>query len=166
MVTEVLQFNQLSLEEYCMILLARVVPMFRGSLCAETGITESAVNSLHGILSLTKRVFPPDLWRSGTQLNSLMVCKKNCLKLSTFFSSSNAAKGSITSHFVCLCSLFALHCLEAYDWAPSNGWKSSQVLTRRVFLEVCQTAVGYVIVTFISSTSWGAFLVTYKILGT
>ena len=76
MVTEALQFNQLSLEEYCVILLARVVPMFRGSLCAETGIIESAVNSLHGILSLTKRVFPPDLWRSETQLNSLMVCKK------------------------------------------------------------------------------------------
>ncbi|CAH3027837.1 unnamed protein product, partial [Porites evermanni] len=72
MVTEALQFNQLSLEEYCVILLARVVPMFRGPLCAETGIIESAVNLLHGVLSLSKRVFPPDLWRSGTQLNSLM----------------------------------------------------------------------------------------------
>ena len=76
MVTDALQFNQLSLEEYCVILLARVVPMFRGPLCAETGIIESAVNLLHGVLSLSKRVFPPDLWRSGTQLNSLMVSKK------------------------------------------------------------------------------------------
>ena len=76
MVTEALQFNQLSLEEYCVILLARVVPMFRGPLCAETSIIEPAVNLLHGVLSLSKRVFPPDLWRSGTQLNSLMVSKK------------------------------------------------------------------------------------------
>ena len=76
MVTEVLQYNQLSLEEYCVILLARVVPLFRGPLCGETGIIESAVNLLHGVLSLSKRVFPPDLWKRGTQLNSLMVSKK------------------------------------------------------------------------------------------
>lgn len=76
MVTEVLQYNQLSLEEYCVILLARVVSLFRGPLCGETGIIESAVNLLHGVLSLSKRVFPPDLWKSGTQLNSLMVSKK------------------------------------------------------------------------------------------
>lgn len=85
MVTEALQFNQLSLEEYCVILLARVVPMFRGPLCAETGIIESAVNLLHGVLSLSKRVFPPDLWRSGTQLNSLMVSKKTVQNFQHFF---------------------------------------------------------------------------------
>ena len=102
MVTEALQFNQLSLEEYCVILLARVVPMFRGPLCAETAIIESAVNLLHGVLSLSKRVFPPDLWRSGTQLNSLMVSKKLFKTFNIFFS-SGADKGSITSHFVHLC---------------------------------------------------------------
>ena len=73
MVTEALQFNQLSLEEFCMILLSRVIPMFKGSLCADSAIVESAVNLLHKVLGLVKKVFPVDLWRCGTQLNSLMV---------------------------------------------------------------------------------------------
>ena len=73
MVTEVLQFNQLSLEEFCMILLSRTIHMFKGSSCANSAVLESAVNLLHEVLSLMKSVFPVDLWRCGTQLNSLMV---------------------------------------------------------------------------------------------
>ena len=73
MVTEALQFNQLSLEEFCMILLSRAIPMFKGSSCANSAVVESAVNLLHEVLSLMKNVFPVDLWRCGTQLNSLMV---------------------------------------------------------------------------------------------
>ncbi|KAJ7384897.1 hypothetical protein OS493_018584 [Desmophyllum pertusum] len=72
MVTEALQFNQLSLEEFCIILLSRVVPMFQGSLCTDSAINELAVNLLHKVLSLMTNVFPVDLWRGGTKLNSLM----------------------------------------------------------------------------------------------
>ena len=73
MVTEALQFNQLSLEEFCIILLSRVVTMFQGPLCTDSAIIESAVNVLHKVLSLMTKVFPDDLWRGGTKLNSLMV---------------------------------------------------------------------------------------------
>ena len=73
MVTEALQFNQLSLEEFCMILLSRAIPMFKGSLCTDSAFIESAVNLLHEVLSLMKNAFPLDLWRCGTQLNSLLV---------------------------------------------------------------------------------------------
>ena len=73
MVTEALQFNQLSLEEFCIILLSRVVPMFQGPLCTDSALIESAVNLLHNVLSLMTNVFPVDLWRGGTKLNSLMV---------------------------------------------------------------------------------------------
>lgn len=73
MVTEALQFNQLSLEEFCIILLSRVVPMFQGPLCTDSALIESAVNLLHKVLSLMTKVFPVDLWRGGTKLNSLMV---------------------------------------------------------------------------------------------
>ena len=73
MVTEALQFNQLSLEEFCIILLSRVVTMFQGSLCTDSAIIESAVNLMHKVQSLMRKVFPDDLWRGGTKLNSLMV---------------------------------------------------------------------------------------------
>lgn len=73
MVTEALQFNQLSLEEFCIILLSRVVTMFQGPLCTDSATIESAVNLLHKVLRLMTKVFPDDLWRSGIKLNSLMV---------------------------------------------------------------------------------------------
>lgn len=73
MVTEALQFNQLSLEEFCIIVLFRVVPIFKGPLCTDSAIIESAVNLLHKLLNLMAKVFPVDLWRGGTKLNSLMV---------------------------------------------------------------------------------------------
>lgn len=73
MVTEALQFNQLSLEEFCIIVLSRVVPIFKGPLCTDSAINESAVNLLHKLLNLMAKVFPVDLWRGGTKLNSLMV---------------------------------------------------------------------------------------------
>lgn len=76
MVTEALQFNQLSLEEFCIILVSRVVPMFQGSLCTDSAIIESAVSLLHKVLSLMTKVFPVDLWRGGTKLNSLMVSEE------------------------------------------------------------------------------------------
>lgn len=75
MVTEALQFNQLSLEEFCIILLSRVVPMFKGSLCTDSAIIESAVGFSHKVLGLMTKVFPVDLWRRQTKLNSLMVSR-------------------------------------------------------------------------------------------
>ena len=80
MVTEAMQFNQLSLEEFCMILLSRVIPMLKGSLCADSSIIESAVHLLHEVLSLMKNVFPDDLWSCVTQLSSLMVSKLEMVK--------------------------------------------------------------------------------------
>lgn len=77
MVTEALQFNQLSLEEFCIILLSRVVPMFQGSLSSHTAVIEYAVNLLHKVLSLMTNVFPVDLWRGGTKLHSLMVSEEH-----------------------------------------------------------------------------------------
>lgn len=82
MVTEALQFNQLSLEEFCIILLSRVVPMFQGPLCTDSALIESAVNLLHKVLSLMTKVFPVDLWRGGTKLNSLMVSEDDSSALS------------------------------------------------------------------------------------
>lgn len=73
MVTEALQFNQLSLEEFCIILLSKVVPIFKGYLCMDSAIIESAVSLSHKVLSLMMKVLPVDLWRRGTKLNSLMV---------------------------------------------------------------------------------------------
>lgn len=73
MVTEALQFNQLSMEEFCIILLSRVVTMFQGPFCTDSAIIEYAVNLLHKVLSLMTKVFPDDLWRGGTKLSSLMV---------------------------------------------------------------------------------------------
>ena len=72
-VTEALQFNQLSLEEFCMIVLSRVTPVFKGSLCNVPSIIESSINLLHEVLSLMKNFFPANLWMSRMQLNSVMV---------------------------------------------------------------------------------------------
>lgn len=79
MVTEALQFNQLSLEEFCIILLSKVVPIFKGYLCMDSAIIESAVSLSHKVLSLMMKVLPVDLWRRGTKLNSLMVSHLFCL---------------------------------------------------------------------------------------
>lgn len=73
MVTEALQFNQLSLEEFCMILLSRVLPVFKGSLSINSAIIESSINLLYEVLNLMKNIFSADLWQCGSQLNSLMV---------------------------------------------------------------------------------------------
>lgn len=72
-VTEALQFNQLSLEEFCMILLSRVLPVFKGSLSINSAIIESSINLLYEVLNLMKNIFSADLWQCGSQLNSLMV---------------------------------------------------------------------------------------------
>ncbi|XP_068721388.1 rotatin-like isoform X1 [Montipora capricornis] len=71
-VTEALQFNQLSLEEFCMIVLSRVTPVFKGSLCNVPSIIESSINLLHEVLSLMKNFFPANLWMSRMQVNSVM----------------------------------------------------------------------------------------------
>lgn len=70
---QALQFNQLSLEEFCMSVLSRIIPLFRGTLCSVPVIIESSINLLYEVLSLMKKVFPANIWVSGTQLNSLMV---------------------------------------------------------------------------------------------
>ena len=73
MLTEALQFSQLSVEEFCMIVLSQVIPMCQGALSTNLTTIETAVNLLHEVLSLLKKVLPVNLWQSGTQLNSLMV---------------------------------------------------------------------------------------------
>lgn len=70
---QALHFNQLSLEEFCMSVLSRIVPLFRGTLCSVPVIIESSINLLYEVLSLMTKVFPANIWVSGTQLNSLMV---------------------------------------------------------------------------------------------
>ena len=54
-------------------MLSKVVPIFKGYLCMDSAIIESAVSLSHKVLSLMMKVLPVDLWRRGTKLNSLMV---------------------------------------------------------------------------------------------
>ena len=73
LLTETLQFNQLSVEELCVTLLSRLTPLLQGSLASNPSAVMAVVELLHSVLDLIRKVLPDGLWQDKTHANTLMV---------------------------------------------------------------------------------------------